>query len=286
VNFPRSIRVEPLTSVVSTQAGIRIYDPGFMNTAVIQSKISFIDGGRGILRYRGYPIEVLAEKSNFLESSYLLIYGELPTRDQFKLFETEILHHTMLHRDLEGIVGSFRHDSHPMAILTSGLASLGAYSPEANPSLQGQNLFTRGTLESFRLMDKQIFRLIGKTMTLASMAYRMRQGRPFVTPPSGMGYAESFLYMLDHLNEPNYRPHPALVKALDVLFLLHADHELNCSTASALQVGSSLVDPYSAISAATSALYGPLHGVRLQYPLLLPCTLHSFDLTLPHFTGS
>ena len=257
-----------------------------MNTAVIQSRISFIDGGRGILRYRGYPIEVLAEKSNFLESSYLLIYGELPTRDQFKLFETEILHHTMLHRDLEGIVGSFRHDSHPMAILTSGLASLGAYSPEANPSLQGQNLFTRGTLESFRLMDKQIFRLIGKTMTLASMAYRMRQGRPFVTPPSGMGYAESFLYMLDHLNEPNYRPHPALVKALDVLFLLHADHELNCSTASALQVGSSLVDPYSAISAATSALYGPLHGVRLQYPLLLPCTLHSFDLTLPHFTGS
>ncbi|GAA5908866.1 uncharacterized protein JCM6883_004192 [Sporobolomyces salmoneus] len=242
------------------EAGLRVFDPGFMNTAVIQSRISFIDGTKGILRYRGYPIEVLSEKSNYLESSYLLLYGELPNAAQYKLFENEILHHTMVHRDLTEIIGSFRFDSHPMAILTSGLAALSAYSPDANPSLQGQNLFTRGTVESFQTMDKQIFRIIGKVSTLASMAYRIRQGRPFVTPPAGMSYTESFLYMLDHLNEPNYRPHPTLVKALDVLFLLHADHELNCSTASVLQVGSSLVDPYSAMASGCAALFGPLHG--------------------------
>jgi len=234
-----------------------------MNTAVIQSKISFIDGTRGILRYRGYPIEQLSEKSNYLESAYLLLYGELPTQGQFRLFENEILHHTMVHRDLEEIVGSFRFDSHPMAILTSGLAALSAYSPDANPSLQGQNLYTRSNVDSFRIMDKQIFRIIGKSVTLAAMAYRVRQGRPFVPPPTGrnFSYAEIFLYMLDSLNEPDYRPHPTLVKALDVLFLLHADHELNCSTASVLQVGSSLVDPYSAVSAGCAALFGPLHGV-------------------------
>lgn len=241
-----------------------------MNTAVIQSRISFIDGTRGILRYRGYPIEVLSEKSNYLESSYLLLYGELPTKGEYKLFENEILHHTIVHRDLEEIVGAFRFDSHPMAILTSGLAALSAYSPDANPSLQGQSLFTRGTLDSFQVMDKQIFRIIGKSATLAAYAYRVRQGRPFVPPPTGMSYTESFLYMLDHLNEPNYRPHPVLVKALDVLFLLHADHELNCSTASVLQVGSSLVDPYSAMASGCAALFGPLHGVSLLCPLTVP----------------
>ncbi|GAA5924664.1 uncharacterized protein JCM15063_005702 [Sporobolomyces koalae] len=242
------------------EAGLRVFDPGFMNTAVIQSRISFIDGTRGILRYRGYPIEVLAEKSSFLESAYLLMYGELPTQGQFKLFENEVLHHTMVHRDLEEIIGSFKFDSHPMAILTSGLAGLGAYAADGNPSLQGQNLYTGRNVDSFKVMDKQIFRIIGKTATLAAMAYRVRQGRPFVLPPAGMSYTASFLYMLDYANEPNYRPHPTLVKALDILFLLHADHELNASTASVLQVGSSLVDPYSAVSAGCASLFGPLHG--------------------------
>ncbi|GAA5884268.1 hypothetical protein JCM1840_000189, partial [Sporobolomyces johnsonii] len=231
-----------------------------MNTAVIQSKITFIDGEKGILRYRGYPIEQLAEKSSFLETSYLLLYGELPTTKQFELFEREVLHHTFVHRDLEEIVGSFRFDAHPMAILTSGFAALGAYAPEANPSLAGQKLYTSGSSAALQTMDKQIFRLLGKSITLAAMAYRARMGRQFVPPPSNMGYAESFLYMMDHLNEPNYRPNPVLAKALDTLFLLHADHEMNASAAATLQVGSTLVDPYSAVSAGCAALYGPLHG--------------------------
>ncbi|GAA5952696.1 hypothetical protein JCM21900_000406 [Sporobolomyces salmonicolor] len=242
------------------EGGLRVFDPGFMNTAVIQSKITFIDGEKGILRYRGYPIEQLAEKSSFLETSYLLLYGELPTAKQFELFEREVLHHTFVHRDLEDIVGSFRFDAHPMAILTSGFAALGAYAPEANPSLAGQKLYTSGSSAALQMMDKQIFRLLGKSITLAAMAYRARMGRPFVPPPSHMGYAESFLYMMDHLNEPNYRPNAVLAKALDTLFLLHADHEMNASAAATLQVGSTLVDPYSAVSAGCAALYGPLHG--------------------------
>ncbi|BGP37428.1 hypothetical protein JCM10449v2_001334 [Rhodotorula kratochvilovae] len=242
------------------EGGIRVYDPGFMNTATIQSTITFIDGDKGILRHRGYPIEQLAEKSSFLETAYLLLYGELPSRDQYKLFSTEVLHHTFVHRDLEEIVGSFRHDAHPMSILTSAFAALGAYAPEANPSLAGQKIYTMDTAASLQLMDKQIFRLIGKAITLAAMAYRMRQGRQFVAPPADLGYAESFLYMMDHLNEPNYRPHPTIAKALDTLFLLHADHEMNASCAAVLQVGSTLVDPYSAVSAGCAALYGPSHG--------------------------
>ncbi|GAA6047720.1 hypothetical protein JCM3770_001744 [Rhodotorula araucariae] len=242
------------------EGGIRVYDPGFMNTATIQSTITFIDGDKGILRHRGYPIEQLAEKSSFLETSYLLLYGELPSRDQYKLFSTEVLHHTFVHRDLEEIVGSFRFDAHPMSVLTSAFAALGAYAPEANPSLAGQKIYTMDTAASLQLMDKQIFRLIGKSITLAAMAYRMRQGRQFVAPPADLGYAESFLYMMDHLNEPNYRPHPTIAKALDTLFLLHADHEMNASCAAVLQVGSTLVDPYSAISAGCAALYGPSHG--------------------------
>ncbi|GAA5973320.1 hypothetical protein JCM11641_003071 [Rhodosporidiobolus odoratus] len=244
------------------KGGIRVYDPGFMNTATVQSRITFIDGERGILRHRGYPIEQLAAKSNFLETAYLLLYGSLPTRQQYSLFSKEVLHHTMVHRDLENIVGSFRHDAHPMSMLTSSLAALGAYAPEANPSLAGQKIFSSGTTSALQAMDKQIFRIIGKSITLAAMAYRVRMGRGFVPPPPGKdyGYAESFLYMLDHLNEPSYRPHPVLAKALDTLFLLHADHEMNASCAAVLQVGSTLVDPYSAVSAGCAALYGPLHG--------------------------
>ncbi|GAA6041287.1 hypothetical protein JCM8097_001317 [Rhodosporidiobolus ruineniae] len=243
-----------------TEAGLRIYDPGFMNTATVQSRITFIDGERGVLRHRGYPIEQLAEKSSFLETAYLLLYGELPSKGQFAMFEREILHHTFVHRDLEEIIGSFRHDAHPMSILTSSFAALGAYAPEANPSLAGQKIYSAGTTASLQLMDKQIFRLIGKSITLAAMAFRMRIGRQFVAPPANAGYAESFLYMMDHLNEPSYRPHPVIAKALDTLFLLHADHEMNASCAAVLQVGSTLVDPYSAASAGCAALYGPLHG--------------------------
>lgn len=172
---------------------------------------------------RGYPIEQLAEQSNFLETAYLLLYGELPSPNQFQLFQREVMHHTFVHRDLEEIVGAFRHEAHPMSILTASFAALGAYAPEANPALAGQKIYTANTAASLQLMDKQIFRLLGKSITLAAMAYRVRQGRQFVPPPQGMGYAESFLYMLDHLNEPDYKPHPVISKALDTLFLLHAD---------------------------------------------------------------
>lgn len=147
-----------------------------------------------------------------------------------------------------------------MALMAASFAALGAYAPEANPALAGQKLYTSGTSEALAVMDKQIYRLIGKAITVGAMAYRIRQGRSFNKPPTGLSYTASFLYLTDHLNETAYEPHPVLAKALDVLFLLHADHELNCSTAAMLQVGSSLVDPYSAIAAATAALYGPLHG--------------------------
>ncbi|TFK49950.1 peroxysomal citrate synthase [Heliocybe sulcata] len=243
-----------------TDKGLRVSDKGFLNTAVIQSEITYIDGEAGVLRYRGYPIEELAVKSSFLESAYLLIYGSLPTSEQFRIFETEVLHHSIVHSEAEDFFGSFRYDAHPMAMLTSAFAYLGSYYSEANPSLQGQTLFTKGNAASLANMDKQIFRLIGKATTLAAMAYRVRQGRDFVTPPTGLSYTGSFLYQMDHLGEENYVPHPVLVKALDVLFLLHADHELNASCTTVLQTGSSLVDPYSAIAAGCASLYGPLHG--------------------------
>ncbi|MBW0465485.1 hypothetical protein O181_005200 [Austropuccinia psidii MF-1] len=244
------------------ESGLRVYDPGFMNTAVIQSQITYINGTAGKLRYRGYPIEQLAERSSYLEVCYLLLYGELPTKDQFEYFETEVMRHTYVHVDLEQIVSAFRYDAHPMAILISSLGALGAFAPEANPSLQGQTLYTRPQNPASRnVMDAQIFRLLGKSITLAAMAYRIRMGRAFNRPPVGRSYTETFLYMLDYLNEgENYKPNPVVAKALDVLFILHADHELNAGTATMLQTGSTLVDPYSAVAASTAALYGPLHG--------------------------
>jgi len=243
-----------------TERGLRVSDKGFLNTAVINSKITYIDGEAGILRYRGYPIEQLAVNSSFLETAYLLIYGSLPTQNQYRTFEDEVMHHSVAHVDAEELFRSFRYDAHPMAILTSSFAALGSYYSEANPSLQGQTLYTKDDPVSLANMDKQIYRLIGKAITFAAMAYRVRQGRPFVIPPNNLSYTGSFLYQLDHLSEANYAPNPVLEKALDVLFLLHADHELNASCTTVLQTASSLVDPYSAISAGCASLYGPLHG--------------------------
>ncbi|ETW83169.1 hypothetical protein HETIRDRAFT_157258 [Heterobasidion irregulare TC 32-1] len=240
-----------------TEKGLRVSDKGFLNTAVIQSQITYIDGEAGGI---GYPIEQLALHSSHLETAYLLIYGSLPSKEQFKTFERETMHHSIVHADAEGFFRSFRYDAHPMAILTSAFAYLGSYYSEANPSLQGQTLFTKGNPASLANMDKQIYRLIGKATTLAAMAYRVRQGREFVTPPTGLSYTGSFLYQMDHLGQQDYKPSPVLEKALDVLFLLHADHELNASCTTVLQTGSSLVDPYSAIAAGCASLYGPLHG--------------------------
>ncbi|KAK0544520.1 hypothetical protein OC846_005819 [Tilletia horrida] len=246
-----------------TAAGIRVLDPSFSNTAAIESKITFIDGAAGILRYRGYPIEQLATRSNFLETAYLLIYGELPTTTRLEFWTSAIMSHTFVHRDVEDLFSSFRYDSHPMAMLATGFAALGAYAPEANPSLQGQTLYTRaaqGNPDAMRVMDKQIVRIIGKAPTLGALAYRIRTGRPFNRPPQGLSYCGSYLYLMDHLSEREYRPSPVLERALDVLFLLHADHEMNASTATVSLSGSTLVDPYSAVAAGVTALYGPLHG--------------------------
>lgn len=242
--------------------GIRVYDPGYMNTAVVRSNITFIDP-RGVLRYRGYPIEEVSSRGNFLESAYLLIYGELPSKKQFVLWEYEIMHHTFIADDLANLIKTFRYDSHPMSIFISAFAAMSAYVPDANPALRGQNLY-----RDKALMNKQIIRILGKATTIAAMAYRIRIGRPFVLPRSDLTYTENFLYMMDHTSEgQEYLPDPKIVKALDIMFILHADHEMNCSTATMTHVGSSLVDPYTAIAASAGALFGPLHGGANQAAL-------------------
>jgi citrate synthase len=246
-----------------TEQGLRVFDPAYMNTAVVESRITYINGQEGILRYRGYPIQQLVAKSNFLETAFLLLYGELPTGPQLDGWQREVMAHTYVHSDIEGMFKSFRYDSHPMSMLTSAFATLGAFAPEANPSLRGQKLYTAaasGDLAALQTLDKQVLRIIGKAPTLAAAAYRMRQGRPFNRPAQGLSYTGNMLYLLDHLSGTEYRPHPVLERALDALFILHADHEVNCSTATVLQVGSSLVDPYSVVAAGCAALYGPSHG--------------------------
>nr|KAJ3421339.1 hypothetical protein HK105_003801 [Polyrhizophydium stewartii] len=236
--------------------GIRLYDPSYQNTAVARSKICEIDGDKGILRYRGYPIEELAEKSNFLEVSYLLIYGELPSRKQYEVWSSQVMHHTMIHTRVQELMRSFNYDAHPMGTFVSTVAAMSTFHPEANPSLVGSEIFKK----NIAVRNKQILRLMGKVPTIAAACYRNRIGRPYNPPPAEGSYTESFLHMMDHLNEPNYKPHPKLAKALDILFILHADHELNCSTAAMRHIGSSLVDPFNAVAGAASALYGPLHG--------------------------
>ncbi|KAJ3252808.1 hypothetical protein HK103_001142 [Boothiomyces macroporosus] len=236
--------------------GIRIFDPAYVNTAVVNSKICEIDGDEGILRYRGYPIEQLAENSNYLEVAYLLIYGELPSRQQYAAWYSNVMHHTFVHTKVNEMMKSFRYDAHPMGMFISSVSAMSTFHPEANPALAGNDIYKK----DIQLRNKQIARLMGKVPTIAANCYRHRIGRSYNDPADGMGYTENFLYMMDHLNEPNYKPNPKLVKALDVLFILHADHELNCSTAAMRHIGSSLVDPYSAVAGAASALYGPLHG--------------------------
>jgi len=236
--------------------GLRSYDPGFTNTSAATSRITFINGPEGILTYRGYPIEQLAEKSSFLEVSYLLMYGELPSMSQLKYFEDRVMKHTFIHEDLVDMLKSFRYDAHPMGMLATMFAAMGTQHPEANPALQGQGIYSNVTHR-----NKQIHRILGSIPTMAAFAYRRRIGRPIVYPShQKMTYSENFLYMLDMLSNKNYRPHPELAKALDVLFIIHADHELNCSTSAMRHLASSGVDVYTCVSAATGALYGPRHG--------------------------
>ncbi|HEY8429828.1 MAG TPA: citrate synthase [Sandaracinaceae bacterium] len=234
--------------VSSDDFGLMAYDPAFMNTASCTSRITFIDGEKGILRYRGYPIEQLAEKATYLECAYLLLNGELPTKEEHARFVHEITHHTMVHENIRELIDGFRYDAHPMGILISTVAALSTFYPEAKNVDDPENR---------RL---QITRLIGKLPTLAAYAYRHRRGLPVVYPDNELSYAGNFLNMMFKMTERSYRPNPAVERALDVLFILHADHEQNCSTNAMRSVGSSRVDPYSALAAACAALYGPLHG--------------------------
>jgi len=234
--------------VTSDEFGMMTYDPAFMNTAACRSKITFIDGDKGILLYRGYPIEQLAEHSDYLETSYLLLFGELPTEAQLDAWIEEINSHTMLHENLKKFVEGFRYDAHPMGMFLSSVGALSTFYPDA------KNIADAG---SRRL---QMVRLVAKVPAIAALAYRHIIGRPYMLPDNELSYTGNFLNMLFKMAEPRYKPHPVLERALDVLFILHADHEQNCSTASMRNIGSSHVDPYSALAGAAAALYGPLHG--------------------------
>lgn len=228
--------------------GLMTYDPAFMNTASCKSKITYIDGDRGILRYRGYPIEQLAEKSTFLETAYLLLYGELPTKSQYEEWVHNITYHTMIHENIKKLMDGFHYDAHPMGMLISTIGALSTFYRDG------------ADIHNPQARQKQIWRLIAKMPTIAAFAYRHSQGRPYVYPDNSLGYIENFMSMLWKMTEPQYKAHPVLVKALDVLFILHADHEQNCSANAMRSIGSSHVDPYSAMAGAAAALYGPLHG--------------------------
>jgi len=228
--------------------GMMSFDPGFTNTAHCKSAITFIDGDKGILRYRGYPIEQIAGKASFLEVSYLIMFGELPNKAQLEEWTNNIIHHTFLHENAKTFLDGFRYDAHPMGVFISTVAALSTFYPEAN------------RIDDPVERQHQIHRLIAKTPTIAAFAYRHMRGLPYAYPDNELSYAGNFLNMLFKTTETKYKPNPVLEKALDVLFVLHADHEQNCSTAAMRGIGSSHVDPYSAMAGAAAALYGPLHG--------------------------
>ena len=224
------------------------YDPGYTNTASCKSAITFIDGEAGILQHRGYTIEELCEKSSYLEVAYLLVFGELPTGPQLERWVYDVTHHTFVHEDMKAFYRGFRHDAHPMGILLAGVGAMSTFYPDAKE------------IDSPEERYMAAIRLIAKMPTLAAFSYRHSLGLPYVYPDNDLDYASNFLGMMRKMTEVKYEPDPRLSKALDVLFILHADHEQNCSTAAVRAVGSSQVDPYSAVAAGVAALYGPLHG--------------------------
>ncbi|HYI13697.1 MAG TPA: citrate synthase [Thermoanaerobaculia bacterium] len=234
--------------VADDDFGMMTYDPAFMNTASCRSSITFIDGDKGILEYRGYPIEQLAEKSTYLEVAYLLTHGELPDEAQLKDWQYTITHHTILNERFRQLIDSFNHNAHPMGRMIASVAALGTFYPEA------KEIFDPA------VRMKQIHRLIAKVITIAAFNYRHTVGMPYAYPDNDLSYTGNFLNMMYKMTEVKYTPNPVLERALDVLFILHADHEQNCSTNAMRAVGSSHVDPYSAVAAACAALYGPLHG--------------------------
>jgi citrate synthase len=228
--------------------GLLAYDPAFMNTAACRSAITFIDGDAGILRYRGYPIEQLAEEASYLEAAYLLIHGELPDGPELDAWRWEITHHTWVHENVKKFLDGFHYDAHPMGMLVSAVAALSTFYPEAKDGADAD------------VRRLQVIRLIAKMPTLAAFAYRHSRGLPYAYPDNDLSYTGNFLNMLFKATEMKFRPDPVLERALDALFVLHADHEQNCSTSAVRSVGSSRVDPYCAVAAGVAALYGPLHG--------------------------
>jgi citrate synthase len=238
----RKIKVDP------EDFGLMTYDPGYGATASCKSKITYIDGDKGILQYRGIPIEVLAEESNFLEVAYLLIYGALPTQSQYDKWVYDIMHHTYLHENMARLIEAYRYDAHPVSMMISAIASLSTFHNDAK------------AVDDLNSRNRQVLRILGKLPTIAAFTYRHRIGRPYNYPNSDLSYTANFLYMLDYMGQTHYEVNPVLAKALDVLFILHADHEQNCSTGVMRNIGSALSDPYSSMAGATAALFGPLHG--------------------------
>ena len=228
--------------------GLLSYDPAFMNTASCRSAITFIDGDKGILRYRGYPIEQLAEKATFLEVAYLLRHGELPDQGQYDKWVGDITYHTYVHENIRKFLEGFRYDAHPMSMLCSATAALSSFYPQAREIHDPHQRYV------------SIIRLMAKLPTIAAFAYRHVKGLPFIYPDNDLSYVENFLSMVARMSESKYEGNPVFVKALEVLFILHADHEQNCSTSAVRAVGSSGVDPFSAVAAGIAALFGPLHG--------------------------
>lgn len=250
--------------------GMMTYDPAFMNTASCISRITFIDGDKGILRYRGYPIEQLAEKCTYLEVAYLLLHGELPTKPQLNDWTYNVTHHTLVHESIKKFMEGFRYDAHPMGMLVSTLAAMSTLYPDS------KKLFDA---EARKL---QIYRLIGKVPTIAAYAFRHHLGQPYVYPDNDLSYPGNFLSMLFKMTEPKYKVNPVLERALDILFILHADHEQNCSANVMRSIGSSQADPFVSAAGAAAALYGPLHGGANEQVLVMLREIGSKD-KVPEF---
>jgi citrate synthase len=267
-----TIRAADLRQIKAAEddVGLMSYDPAFMNTASCRSAISYIDGDKGILRYRGYPIEQLAEKSTFLETAYLLLHGELPSAAELDSWVYHVTHHTIIHENIKKFIDGFHHDAHPMGMFVSTVAALSTFYPDAKRISEEES---RGN---------QIFRLIAKSPTLAAFAHRHSVGMPYAYPDNDLSYTGNFLNMMFKKTEVKYTPHPVLEKALDVLFILHADHEQNCSTSAMRSVGSAHADPYSCMAAAAAALYGPLHGGANEEVLRMLRQIGSID-AIPAF---
>lgn len=260
----RQIKVDP------EEFGMMSYDPAFLNTASCQSRVTFIDGDKGILRYRGYPIEQLAEQSNFIETAYLLINGELPTQTELDSWSNELNQHTILHENIKKFMEGFRYDAHPMGIFLSTVGALSTFFPDAKQVLDPQS----------RRM--QIARLVAKVPSIAAYAHRHSIGRPYVYPDPELSFIGNFMSMLYRGVEPQYEPHPVLERALDILFILHADHEQNCSTSAMRSIGSSQADPFASLAGAAAALYGPLHGGANEAVLRMLREIKSVD-RIPDF---